>query len=156
MVNYIRTRWVAKFLQILDEEKIWPQQWLFYIMMILDGFYNMFAVSVPVQSIQDSLPGFTYTVFLIFCIGGPALSLFGKTLKGDWAFTGMLAQLTGDTAVWGVCTIYVAATFYTTWYGQGNFAGAFVMASAIGSFFFIIRGLRRIAQRDRWIPVTKK
>ncbi len=149
-------RQARAFLYLLDHEKVELQQTIFYVFMIIDGLYNTFAVSVPVQIIEESLGTvpWAYSAFLAMCILGPALSLLGKRMKGDNAYTGAWCQLVGDIGVFGTTTTYVAATIYTQYWGKGNFAGLFVAASALGSLFFIIRGIRRIAKKDRWEPVS--
>lgn len=148
----IRKRW-ERFWWVIDEEKIWFHTWLFYTAMIFIGLYNLIFVTKVPEIMADSLPPTAYTIFLFFCAFGPMASLIGHSLNGQWAYTGRLMQLTGDIAACGVCTIYASAVFYTQFWGQGNIAGGFVMAFAFESFFFIIRGIRRIIKRDEWVKV---
>lgn len=127
-----------------------PSLIIFYLLCIWNGWYNTFVVTLPTQTLEVPLSHIQYEVFVRITLVAPIFTLLGMCLRGKWAWTGAVMQLAGDLGVAGVLWTFIAAIFYTSWWGQGNFAGTWVLASAIGAIVFIIRDIRRLADRDRW------
>jgi len=128
-----------------------PSLILFYVLCIIDGWYNAFAVIAPTQVLQEPLTPGQYQLFVYVTLVAPALTLVGMCLRGTWTYTGAVMQLAGNIGVAGVLWTFIVAIANTQYWGQGNFAGTWVLASAIGSIVFVIRDVRRLADRGRWI-----
>lgn len=133
-----------------DEDSVVPSLILFYALCFIDGVYNAFTAKVPTQVLEQSLEHHQYRVFIWITMVAPLLTLLGIALRGGLAWTGAVMRLCGDVGVAGVLTTFIAAVAYTSYWGQGNFSATWVIASALGSYVFVIRDLRRLADRDRW------
>lgn len=153
MVERFRKRWLRWLVKAIKKDSVVPNQILFYVMMVFNGLYNGLAVTVPSQVLEAPLTHGQYLFFVWMATIAPALTIMGKAFRGSWAHTGCMFQLVGDIGVCGACTTFCVAVGYTTWWGQGNFAGTFVLASAIGSSLFIARDILLLAERDRWVKV---
>jgi hypothetical protein len=127
-----------------------PSLIVFYVMCVWDGWYNAFVAVVPTQVLEESLTPLQYGVFVYITLISPCLTLTGMCLRGRLAWTGALMMLWGNVGVAGVLWTFITAVFYTQWWGQGNFATTWVIASALGSIVFVIRDIRRLLDNDRW------
>ena len=135
-----------------EKDSIIPSLILFYILCFIDGWYNAFVVEVPTQVLENSLEPGQYRVFVWITMVAPLITLLGMTFRGGWGWTGAVMRLWGDIGVAGVLTTFIVAVGYTQYWGQGNFALTWVVASCVGSYVFIIRDIRRLLDSDRWEP----
>src|SRR5882672_3187040 len=103
------------------QNSVIPSLIIFYILCIINGWYNTFVAVVPTQVLEDSLTVGWYRVFVWVTFMAPIFTLGGMCLTGELAFTGAVMQLAGNIGVSGVIWTFVAAVWYTTWWGQGNF-----------------------------------
>lgn len=133
-----------------DENSVIPSMIIFYMLCALNGWYNSFIAVVPTQVLEDSITPLQYDVFVRVTLTAPIITMVGMCLRGKWAYFGAIMQLTGNLGVAGVLWTFIAAIGYTQYWGQGNFAGTWVLAAAVGAVVFCIRDLRRLFDRDRW------
>lgn len=133
-----------------DVDSVVPSLILFYVLCLIDGIYNAFVAKVPTQVLEASLEHHQYRVFIWITMIAPLLTLGGLMLRGGWAWTGAVMRLCGDIGVAGVITTFITAVCYTQYWGQGNFSATWVIASALGSYVFVVRDIRRLLDRDRW------
>lgn len=143
-------RYVADYTTDPRQNSVVPSMVLFYVLCIWDGWYNSFAAVIPTQVLEANLNEVQYMVFVHVTMVAPTMSLIGMCLRGKWAWTGAIMQLAGNIGVSGVLWTFIVAVVYSSWWGVGNFAGTWVLASALGASLFVIRDIRRLADSDRW------
>lgn len=146
-----RTWEIVDFATDPEIDSVVPSLIVFYVICAFDGWYNLFVVEVPTQVLEKSLNEWQYSLFLWMTLVSPAMTLAGIYIRGRFAWTGATLRLAGDIGVAGILWTFLTAIAYTQWWGQGNFAGAWVFASAVGAIVFCIRDVRRLIDKDRWV-----
>lgn len=139
-----------------ETKSVIPSLILFYVLCVFDGWYNAFVATVPTQVLEAPLNDWQYNAFVLVTLIAPLFTLVGMCLRKSWAYTGAIMQLAGNLGVAGVLWTFIAAIRATQYWGQGNFAGTWVLASAIGAVVFIVRDIRRLSDRDRWIDQKRR
>lgn len=153
MVLNIKRR-IDRFFVILDSELVSLYQQLLYIIMVLDGLYNLFLSTGKIPVVEGALKTGPYELLLSLFIAGPSIWLLAKLVDphSQWGMTAMRAMTLGDFMAWGSFSVYLAATIYTSSWGEPNVAGWLVFFFWLGTALLWIRDFRRIRERDLWEP----
>jgi hypothetical protein len=146
-----RVKFAADYTTNPDKNSVVPSLILFYVLCVWNGWYNTFVAIVPTQVLEEPLSELQYRVFVWVTFIAPQMTLLGMLLRGKWAWTGAWLQLAGNIGVAGVLWTFIAGVIDTQYWGQGNFAGTWVLASAVGAVVFAIRDVRRLLDKGRWV-----
>lgn len=144
-----------RFLAMLDSEAVGLYKIVLYTIMIFTGLYNIIFARNMVSVVEGALPPWAYLVMLYLFTVGPAICLAGKLIDphSQWGKTAFHMMFLGDFMAWGAFTVYLAATVYTSHWGDANLAGGLTLFFWCGSLMLWIRALRRLHQPELWGPV---
>lgn len=143
-----------RFFNMLDSELVALYQQLLYIIMVADGFYNLFATNGIIPAVEGALSPPAYMLLLILFVLGPLIWLASKAVDphSKWGGTAMRGMMLGDFMAWGSFTVYLSATIYTSEWGRPNVAGWLVLFFWAGTLLLWVRDFRRIREHDLWEP----
>ena len=149
---------VGRFWAAVDSESVWLFQGLIGVAFITCGLVGIFVAhgALPL-TLMGTMGGLDALVWYALLVVGPGISMFGKAVsKTDIAYGGMWCQLTGDVTMVPALFAYVLGTLQSEPIGHGGFGAYLALALLIGSFLFIVRDVRRIAQVKRRVKRREK
>lgn len=130
---------------MLDSEGVELFQWLFYIIIAIDGAQNLFIAHAPPLTLMGSMgqPFFDYWCALEMI--APVCCLIGRSIYHT-AFRDAANkfQLAGDLILGSSEAGYVIATFHIEPVGKGGHGGYLGLAFMLSAFLLAVRDYRRM------------
>lgn len=143
-----RDTFIRRFWQLIDSEGVELFQWVFYIVIMSSGLYNLTTADGAPISVHPAMGGMDYDKWCWLNVTGPAACLIGKMCGHMKRFVdgGVWFQLTGDATLSLAVLAYVIAVFHVESWGRGMYGGWLGFATFLSIVVLIIRDVRRISE----------
>jgi hypothetical protein len=145
MTRRLTRRLIDRFWSLVDSEDVGLFLYVFGVGFILAGAYGIVVADLqPPLTLKGPMSTMSVDIWYWLNILGPLVSLTGKSLRGNFIYTGMWLQLSGDITVTLALLAYVAGTVQVESWGKGAYGAFLGTAFCISAGLLVTRDLRRL------------
>lgn len=146
-------RTVNRFLLMLDNEGVELFQWLFYIIIAIDGAQNLLLAHDMPLTLQNAMDYRSFTYWCGLEIAAPSLCLVGRVMhRTSYKKQANTFQMFGDMVLGSSEVAYVIGTFHAEPVGKGGHGGYLGLAFCISAYLLALRSYRRRKAESQHTP----
>jgi hypothetical protein len=135
---------VDHLLFMLDTEGVELFQWLFYIIIAVDGLQNLLLAHDMPLTLQNTMDYRSFTYWCGLEIAAPTICLIGRAMhRTSYKRQANTFQMFGDMILGSSEVAYVIGTFHAEPIGKGGHGGYLGLAFCISAFLLALRSYRR-------------
>lgn len=145
MTRSFTRRLIDRFWSLIDSEDVGLFLYVFGVGFILAGIYGIVVADFkPPITLHGPMTHASVDIWYWLNILGPVVSLTGKSLRGNFIYTGMWLQLSGDITITLALLAYVAGTVQVESWGKGAYGAFLGAAFCISASMLVTRDVRRL------------